>query len=295
MKFKLRAYMPGPLRCKNCLQYNHTSKNCSNKPRCLHCGKQGHNIDNCGNHNEADIRCANCGGGHTADDKSCLKYIQVRDRLQKEAAGRRQTYSRALVGDINTVAVTAAGAPNVATQTVNQQQIDKTITELKSDFDFENSLEKFASQITDDIQKVLHEFGNEIKIIKTAVTEIRDFQKEIETKMHTLESTVELNDVRVDNLVKENYEMKNHISQIHAHLTKNEKQEEQNAITREVLKQVKRYTTDCVQFLISNLCDSSDKSASFKRMKDNTLRFHKLSTESDNLKTHLSDRYWSTN
>ena len=106
MKFQIRSYIPGPMRCKNRLQYNHMSKNCSHKPRCLHCGKQGH----CQNQNEAEVRCANCGGGHTADDKTCPKCIQVRNRLRETAAAKRPTNRRALVGDTNTVAAAAIGA-----------------------------------------------------------------------------------------------------------------------------------------------------------------------------------------
>ena len=46
-------------------------------------------------------------------------------------------------------------------------------------------MEKFASQITDDIQKVLSEFGHEIKNLKTAIAEIRSYKNEIETKLET--------------------------------------------------------------------------------------------------------------
>ena len=80
VKYKFRMYESGSMRCKTCVGFDHTSKHCTHKPRCLHCEKVGQNYDACVTKSEA-ARCAMCGGGHTAMDKTCPKYIQVRDRL----------------------------------------------------------------------------------------------------------------------------------------------------------------------------------------------------------------------
>ena len=94
----------------------------------------------------------------------------MRDRLRRAAATKRSTYSHALAGDTNTVVTAAAGSPIANNSQTEQIKID-----------FETSLKQFTTQFTSDIQKVLMDYGTEIKKIKTAVTEIRDFQKEIET------------------------------------------------------------------------------------------------------------------
>ena len=203
IKFKLRAYVPGPLRCKNCLQYGHTSKNCSHKPRCLHCGKLGHNLNNCENQNETEVRCANCTGEHTADDKSCPKYKQVRDRLRREDADRRQTYSRALVGVTNTVAAAAAGVHDEVTQITNKQQIDIK-TEIK------NGLIEFTTEFTADIGKILREYTNEIKNIKSKISaEMEISEQKINQLEVALATQIDENQTltaRVDKLVQEQTE-----------------------------------------------------------------------------------------
>ena len=144
-------YVPGPVQCKNCIGFDHTSKQCIHKPRCLHCGLRGHNYVACKTKDTGSARCANYGVGHNAMNKTCPKYIQVRDRLRRTAVTRIQTYGYALAGDTNTVVATAAGTPN---------EVNANFESIK--IYFETSLDKFTAQFTSDMQKVFGEYGNEI-------------------------------------------------------------------------------------------------------------------------------------
>ena len=151
-------YVPSPMRCKNCLRIEHTSKHCTNKPRCLHCGLE-HSYENCPSKETIAHRCANCGGGHSAVDKTCPKFVCIQDKL-KNAATKRQSYQHVLVGH-DTAA--AAVDPLVAQTTIGPIESIKLY--------FESSFEKFATQFTSDIQRVLGEYGSAIQKVKAVMSE----------------------------------------------------------------------------------------------------------------------------
>ena len=158
LKFRLRMCVPSPMRCKNCLRLEHTSKHCTNKPRCLHCGLE-HSYENCPSKETIAHRCANCGGGHSAVDKTCPKFVCIQDKL-KNAATKRQSYQHVLVGH-DTAA--AAVDPLVAQTTIGPIESIKLY--------FESSFEKFATQFTSDIQRVLGEYGSAIQKVKAVMSE----------------------------------------------------------------------------------------------------------------------------
>ena len=278
LKFKLRAYVPSPMRCKSCLGYGHTSKHCTHQPRCLHCGNTGHNYDACVIKNEA-ARCANCGGGHVASDKTCPKFIQMRDHLRKTATSGRPTYSRALTGDTNTTAV--AGALNVP---------DDKIESLK--LDFESSLEKFASQVTNDIQKVLSEFGHEIQNIKTTIAEIRSYRNESGTKLEKCEKAI-------DSVRKENLELSSKLATLEIKLHACEEGADQVADLQgkfmdrfpDDLNNLYRYTVDCIKLLFVKFGSNFENSGSFKDMEEITLENHEFLTRA-NKPTNINKAYW---
>ena len=138
--------------------------------------------------------------------------------------------------------------------------------------------------------------------------------KELETKMHTLEcavgvrlnkleAKVKINDIRVNNLIKEKTEIVNKVGQLETKIKEIDETEaaqlgtleEQIAITLDSHKNVTRSIIDCTQFFLINLCSNTGKSASFENIRENTFKFHKHSTEVDRQESLLSSRYWSTN
>ena len=168
IKYRLRAYEPAPMRCKNCLAFGHTSKHCSHDSRCMHCGKSGHLYEACSNKTKETIRCANCGGQHSAMDKNCPKFTQARDAIRKTVANRGLTYGQALVGNTNTAAVEGATVDTSAKlnlPAVVIQHMEKIKNEMSA------NLEKFSNQLSKDIQHVLAEYGSEIHKLKTVVSD----------------------------------------------------------------------------------------------------------------------------
>lgn len=76
-KVKVSPYVPNPMRCKNCQKLGHTSKRCRSNATCFACNLPPHNPDLC-----SRTMCANCSGSHTADDKNCPKYQQLKEILK---------------------------------------------------------------------------------------------------------------------------------------------------------------------------------------------------------------------
>ena len=116
-------------------------------------------------------------------DKICPKYIQVGDRLRRTAATKRPTYSHALVGDTNTVVAAAAGTPTAATQSLNQQQIDKARLDLKV------TNEAFITELSNDMKIVITDYTGKMLNLKTEiVAEIHDLKNELGIRRNNLES-----------------------------------------------------------------------------------------------------------
>ena len=78
LSFKVRPYIPSPLRCFHCQMFGHSIHKCKKKINqepavCPNCGKQAH-----GNCTEP-AACVNCGEPHPSSSKNCMKFI-----LEKE-------------------------------------------------------------------------------------------------------------------------------------------------------------------------------------------------------------------
>ena len=94
LEFKVRPYVPAPMRCHHCQQYGHTRNHCRREePVCPRCAGP-HNYTQC--HHTTEPKCANCGQQHNAAFQGCEKYIEVKDTL-KIAATERISYRDALM------------------------------------------------------------------------------------------------------------------------------------------------------------------------------------------------------
>ena len=96
---EVRPYIPKPCQCKQCSQFGHTHKKCSNKEVCAFCSSTEHKTQwNCGT-----PKCANCNGPHHARSKECtfyqynteLKLLMTRSGLTVHKA-RRELYIRGI-------------------------------------------------------------------------------------------------------------------------------------------------------------------------------------------------------
>lgn len=75
-----------PDRSLNCQKWrmggNHKAANCIHKVACARCGK-AHRTFECDNN--AALKCANCGGAHSASDhKVCSEFKRIQEQMWKE-------------------------------------------------------------------------------------------------------------------------------------------------------------------------------------------------------------------
>lgn len=82
---------PGrPIQCTNCQQFYHTSKLCRNKTRCRYCTK-AHKSANCPIKNDKrKYKCINCNQKHAANNKRCIKYQKICERMGLKIQSPRQ-------------------------------------------------------------------------------------------------------------------------------------------------------------------------------------------------------------
>lgn len=74
--------------CMNCLNFGHGTRHCHRLTRCNRCAAD-HPTDKCTAAEEADPRCANCGGKHLATDKTCGKREEFRKIRQHATVGKQ--------------------------------------------------------------------------------------------------------------------------------------------------------------------------------------------------------------
>ncbi|KAL9875237.1 uncharacterized protein ACN427_013453 [Glossina fuscipes fuscipes] len=75
-KCKVELYIPNVMRCKNCQRLGHTAKRCTNAASCANCGHPPH-AESC-----TRSFCINCNDQHSALDKQCPRFVQMREILK---------------------------------------------------------------------------------------------------------------------------------------------------------------------------------------------------------------------
>jgi hypothetical protein len=75
--YKVREYIAPPLRCMNCLHFNHMTSVCKNNKKCQVCGADYHlkEDEKCQN----EEKCVNCEMKHNAFSKTCPTYIREKE------------------------------------------------------------------------------------------------------------------------------------------------------------------------------------------------------------------------
>ena len=91
LNFKIRPYVPKPLRCFKCNRFGHVANHCKGKERCSKCGEQ-HSWTVCPS---TALNCPNCHGKHAANDRSCPRYKQE-EHVLKNKSSRNVSYAEAV-------------------------------------------------------------------------------------------------------------------------------------------------------------------------------------------------------
>jgi len=82
LRFKVKPYIPQPIRCMKCQGFGHIAAHCKRQVRCVRCGK-GHSVEECPVKDDlAQAVCVNCKGQHSAAFKGCSKYQEVSKALK---------------------------------------------------------------------------------------------------------------------------------------------------------------------------------------------------------------------
>lgn len=92
INYKVREYIPQPLRCFKCQRMGHTAQQCKWKQRCAKCGGE-HDYGKC--KNDAKLKCCNCGGEHSAAYAGCAVQKQAKE-VQRYKVVNKVTYAEAL-------------------------------------------------------------------------------------------------------------------------------------------------------------------------------------------------------
>lgn len=70
----------GPVQCQNCQEYGHTKAYCTLPTVCVVCGDLHHSA-RCTVQTQAQKKCSNCGGNHTANYRGCEVYKTLKKKL----------------------------------------------------------------------------------------------------------------------------------------------------------------------------------------------------------------------
>lgn len=92
MNYRVREYIPNPVRCYNCQRFGHVAKVCKGKKRCARCG-ENHGYEECNVNTQP--KCCNCGGNHSVAYGGCA--IMKREReIQQIKTKDKITYAEAV-------------------------------------------------------------------------------------------------------------------------------------------------------------------------------------------------------
>jgi len=78
MLFRIKQYIPRPLRCFKCNRYGHVANHCRGKLHSSICSGEHKYSDS----SAAASKCPNCGGRHSANEKICPRYQKESEILK---------------------------------------------------------------------------------------------------------------------------------------------------------------------------------------------------------------------
>lgn len=92
INYKVREYIPQPLRCFKCQRMGHTVQQCKWRQRCAKCGGE-HEYGKC--NKDTKLQCCNCGGEHSAAYAGCVVQKQAKE-VQRYKVVNKVSYAEAI-------------------------------------------------------------------------------------------------------------------------------------------------------------------------------------------------------
>lgn len=124
--YKVKEFVPRPIRCFKCQRFGHTSGNCHSIRRCKKCGGN-HELQEC----TENIKCVNCKGPHDAGSFECPFFLEAKEILRVKTT-KKISYSDA----VKTVRQTNSDLPKdksrIPRQIPTSSQITPQISEHQS-------------------------------------------------------------------------------------------------------------------------------------------------------------------
>lgn len=120
--FRLKAYIPQPIRCDNCQRFGHKTNACNAPTRCSFCSGSHKYVDCPKNKQTEKPKCCNCGHEHSAAFRGCPQY-EMRKQALVIKVTNNITYKEAIAEVKNkehTNLVTSA----IVTEQQTEQQTD---------------------------------------------------------------------------------------------------------------------------------------------------------------------------
>jgi len=95
IRYKVKPYIPQPLRCNRCQRSGHIAANCKRQTRRVRCGQ--YDLDKCPIKDDVTKAvCVNCNGPHSAAFRGCSKYQEV-SKVLKVSVAEKLSYRDVLV------------------------------------------------------------------------------------------------------------------------------------------------------------------------------------------------------
>lgn len=120
--FKLKPYIPQPLRCDNCQRFGHKTSNCNGPTRCSFCSGS-HKYTDCPKNKQIDKpKCSNCGQEHSAAFKGCSTYTLRKQALVVKV--KNNVTFKDAIAEVKNKEQTNLATSTIVTEQQTEQQTD---------------------------------------------------------------------------------------------------------------------------------------------------------------------------
>ncbi|GBN62159.1 hypothetical protein AVEN_61393-1 [Araneus ventricosus] len=91
LNYKVKVYIPNPIRCFNCQRFGHSKTACRGKQTCSKCASVDHNTPDC---NSPELLCVNRKQPHSSDSRDCPQW-KLKKKIQELRARNNISYAEA--------------------------------------------------------------------------------------------------------------------------------------------------------------------------------------------------------
>ncbi|GFW90134.1 putative RNA-directed DNA polymerase from transposon X-element [Trichonephila clavipes] len=125
LNYKIRPYIPNPLRCFKCQRFGHSQTSCRGQLTCSRCASIGRSSTDC----TLELKCVNCTQFHPSDSKLCSKW-KIEKQIQEIKTNKNIFYPEARKLIAPQLSQTYAQAAKSSTLN-NSAKIEENITKIK--------------------------------------------------------------------------------------------------------------------------------------------------------------------